>query len=549
MFKKSIPTQKDLFRDLSVHLSERKSKLLNNPSGWHTIFYEQVFKRIDETVFSVLFEQNGRPNASLRVLLSMMILKEGNGWSDDQLFGNCRFDMRCMTALGLCHIDDDIPVESTYYEFRRRVSDYNEKHAIDLIELSFQSVTKQQINNYNIKGEKIRLDSKLINSNIAKSSRLHLILEALRVSINCTDVAIFSNEMDKEELDLLTALQQKTVSNITYSMTNADKKRWLTKLGFIIKQVLPYCATNSTLHRIYDEHYSEVSDSDKTNKTDQELPKTIQAKPPKDIPSESVQSIHDPEATYRSKGSGNHVQKISGYHANITETCSEDNDFNLITDVQLDTANVSESHFLNASIAQSNIVLGFCKENKQVVEHVTTDGGYDSNSNREAMALENMPHWNMAKHKGVKLRYTLSCDTHGNLQAYCKNTEADCEVHFSTKTNKYVITHTDKTKRYLSQKEVDNYLRIQNHLASQQPEDINIRPNVESTIHQVFHRLLKRNKMKYRGQYKCKMYCISRAYWSNFRRILKNEVEQTIYVLFEVFIWLKNTNKALRLRF
>jgi hypothetical protein len=56
--------------------------------------------------------------------------------------------MRCITALGLCHIDDDIPVKSTYYEFRRKVSDYNEKHDIDLIKLSFQNVTKQQVNNY-----------------------------------------------------------------------------------------------------------------------------------------------------------------------------------------------------------------------------------------------------------------------------------------------------------------------------------------------------------------------------------------------------------------
>ena len=131
MFKKSKEVQKDLFRDINHHISARKAKLLDCPNSWHNVFYHHVIDQIEESAFSVLYTQAGRPNASIRVLLGMMILKEGNGWSDEQLFGTCRFDLRVMRSLGLHHIDDDIPVESTYYEFRKRVSDYHSSEGID----------------------------------------------------------------------------------------------------------------------------------------------------------------------------------------------------------------------------------------------------------------------------------------------------------------------------------------------------------------------------------------------------------------------------------
>ena len=99
----------DMFRDLTTQMSDRKTSILNDPNSWHNVFLREVTQRVDESVFAPLFNQGGRPNSPLRVLLAMMVLKEGNGWSDEQLFDNCRFNIRCMRALGLCHIDDDIP--------------------------------------------------------------------------------------------------------------------------------------------------------------------------------------------------------------------------------------------------------------------------------------------------------------------------------------------------------------------------------------------------------------------------------------------------------
>ena len=46
-------------------------------------------------------KKDGRPNAPIRILIAMSILKEGSGCSDDSLFENCCFNMLYRRALGM----------------------------------------------------------------------------------------------------------------------------------------------------------------------------------------------------------------------------------------------------------------------------------------------------------------------------------------------------------------------------------------------------------------------------------------------------------------
>ena len=535
MFKKTLPPQIDMFKDLSNHLSDRKASLLDDPTSWHNVFLSEVTQRVDESVFAPLFNEGGRPNAPLRVLLAMMVLKEGNGWSDEQLFDNCRFNLRCMAALGLRHIDDDVPVESTYYEFRRRLAGHSAGHGTDLVGEAFRSAARGQIRAYNIKGEKIRMDSKLIQSNIAKAGRLELILETVRVSTAHLDLSLLSGALERADIELLGSLRSKTASNVAYPLDNGQKKGMLVRLGPIIRELLPHCGKDGMLARLYREQYREVPQSGDGDAKGPEGPVETAVPEPreaKEIPADSLQSVHDPEAAFRRKGHGTGEQKVSGYHANVTETFGGENPFELLTDVRTVAADICEDAFLLPAIGGSDGVLDTGGTGGKTVAHVTTDGGYDSRANREAMAAGGSPHWNMGAHKGAPLRYELALGADGAPAAYCKKTGTHCKVAFSAKAGKHVIDHGDGTKKYMTGEEVADYVRLQDHLASQDPDDIDIRPNVESTVHQVFHRLLKRDKVKYRGKFKCNMYVLSRAYWTNFRRILKNEVETALVPLF-----------------
>jgi len=336
MFRKSQNNQGNLFSGISNQVSRRKQELLSDSSSWHQVFYREVVCRIDEEVFSVLFcEDNGRPNASIRVLIGMMILKEGNGWSDEQLFDECRFNLKVLMALGYMNIDEDVPSESTYYLFRKLLTAYNEESGLDLIKESFKEITKEQIRTYKVSGKKIRLDSKLINSNIALCTRVDLILETIRVFIKRLDLSEAESDLTKEGYELLLNLQQKTTTNLTYHLSKEDKGFLLQQLGGVIKVLLNHYEDQPNyehLQRVYLDHYKEINKDGQKEGGDKGIDgsddnrSTPQLKESKEISTSSLQSIHDPEATYRAKGHGKKKQHISGYHANLTETCDESNE-------------------------------------------------------------------------------------------------------------------------------------------------------------------------------------------------------------------------------
>ncbi|MDR1904421.1 MAG: transposase, partial [Treponema sp.] len=139
---------------------------------WHNQFRLQVTNKINEELFKPLFSaENGAPAAPIRVLVGMMILKEGRGISDEQLFESVRFNMLARSALGLLNIDYEPPVESTYYLLRRRIAEYEKKGGENLPDRMFKELTKEQSIEFGVSGKQIRMDSKLLGSNIARYGR------------------------------------------------------------------------------------------------------------------------------------------------------------------------------------------------------------------------------------------------------------------------------------------------------------------------------------------------------------------------------------------
>ena len=86
--------QSDVFSSPSEHLTGSRLKFYEKNNSWHNLFYKHVVMQVNESDFKVLFDEtNGAPNASIRILVGMMILKEGQGWSDEQLFNSCNYDL------------------------------------------------------------------------------------------------------------------------------------------------------------------------------------------------------------------------------------------------------------------------------------------------------------------------------------------------------------------------------------------------------------------------------------------------------------------------
>ena len=503
MFRKT-DTSRQLSLQSSVyqHLNSNSSELFTDEAGWHNIFYKQVVSRIDENLFSELYSSDkGSPNAPIRTLIGMMILKEGAGYSDKKLFENCRFNLLTRKALGYINIDDPIPVESTYYLLRRRIEDYYRENGVDLFELNFKKITTRQIIEFEVSGESIRMDSKLIGGNIAFYSRYELIHKTLVLfhkNIYKKQVKLLS----KEDRNILDGFVKEKSSATVYNSTKTQITDRLMILGKLIYTILNTVKESDnkhyqTLKQVFDEQFKVLAGDE------------IEITPSKEITAKSVQSPHDTDCDFRSKD-GKHTK---GYNQNITETCGKENSVNLITDIQTAPATHPDNKFTIPAIENSQELL----PNK--IKNVHTDGAYNSQENQEFTKDEDVNFY-LTGFQGKPGRYDLTIKDR-KLHVFDKLDNTEVEVS-QTKNNKYRIK-TEKGYRYFTDKEIES-CRLRKQVEKLPKEIGNKRNNVEATIYQLAY-YLRKDKTKYRGYFKNKIWAILRSLWVNFARIAKHLTE------------------------
>lgn len=491
---------------MSQQLPDRKLKDLEAEDGWHNVFHDVITSAVDETIFKELYDsETGRPNAPIRQLFGMIVLKEGHGWTDEELFEHSRYNLKVMRALGINNLREDVPSESTYYEFKKKLAEHFRSADENLIEEAFEQLTAEQIEQYDVLADKVRMDSKLIQSNISQCDRLQLVLKVVS--------AFYKGLTDKErkrikkdsDQKFLTKISQHTASNLTYRMSEAAKTEWLQRLGLLIRKLLniyrPDKPSNyEVLERLFEEQYEQDDEHGR-----------LQPRPDDQIESDSLQSPYDTEATYRKKGHGQNEQQVSGYTANVSETCSTDG-LNLITDVQLGPAHRSDDSFLTKAIERTE------RRTKQSVEGVWTDGGYDSYHNRFQFDSKEWKgkHWWLAHTKGRKITYEF--EWLEDEQTYLVTdtiTETEHKAEWAS-NDEYKITSPRGT-RYFEPKFICSYIALR-RVCKTNPQLLKTRANVEATIRQMFCKM-DGNKTRYRGYWSNFTYVLSRAIWTNFRRI------------------------------
>ena len=165
-----------MWKDFWLEMGRRIKEIFENIDGWYNRFRLEVTNRVDEQIFKPLFsEGTGAPNAPIRILVAMTALKEGQGISDEQLYEQARFNALVRSALGLLNSGEEAPTESAYYLFRQKVSEYAERNGRNLLEEAFEQITKGRCHEYQVSGKRVRMDSKLLGSNIGWYSRYGIV--------------------------------------------------------------------------------------------------------------------------------------------------------------------------------------------------------------------------------------------------------------------------------------------------------------------------------------------------------------------------------------
>ena len=503
MFKKSqIHKQLDMFSSQANLMCDREKGQYEAPNAWHNKFYRETTSKIDEDIFKPLYtegnanKRDGRPNAPIRILVAMRILKEGCGCSDENLYEQCRYNLLFRAALGLFNLDDQCPSIDTYYGFYRALAKYNEEHQEDLFEKCFKQLTSNQAKEYRISGKSVRMDSKLISSNIAYYSRYEIIHETFVKSATCEELMKIENQQAR--LQALEFFKEDAAKTVYCTETEAMAERLL-MLGVVIDRFLARYGENEKelLRRVFNEQYY---------KTDQG---EVKVREKRAISAKSVQNPNDPEAHYRSKGK----QKVKSYSVNITETTDEPDKPSLITHVDVEYASTADNTYVEGGVKGSEEVTG------SKVEVLHADGAYQSPENRK-FAKDNAFDLVANGIQGKPGRFDLEQTDDDTLEVTDKQTG---EVLTATpvKEGQWKIKVTNKegkkSWRYFTSEHIEKS-KVRREVESIPFEERKKRNNVEATIFQYcFH--TRNNKTRYRGKFKHKMQALARCAWINVRRL------------------------------
>jgi len=502
MFRKSHKERQiDLFGSVPTLLPDYATNKYNDKSYWHNQFRQEITQLIDESPYKVLFnEKMGAPNASISLLVGMMIIKEAFGWSDSQLFEQCQFNLLVRSALGLVNVNDPLPAESTYYLLRKRIYEYNRLTGEDLLEKTFVQITREQIKQFDVNGRKVRMDSKLIGSNIAYYSRYEIIHQTF-IRFYKSLGKLGQTRLTSVERQQLDALCGEEPNKTVYRSTKEEIQGRLQLIGVLIYSLLKTFTGQTSeeyqiLQRVFDEQYKIIDNQQ------------VKLRPKEEIASGSVQSPHDPDSAFRQKGD----QRVKGYSVNITETTS-DKGLDLITSVLVEPANTADKDFVQPAIEATTEVTG------QQVETVYLDGAFQSPGNDEFCEDIDMVFTGLQSNAS---RYDLNMTPGGLLVTDTQTGEcfqAKKARKLKSSTEDRWLVKTSNGRIYFGQRAIRASM-MRKTMKNRPVEEMRKRNNVEATIFQVAFSL-KNSKSKYRGLFKQRSWAFCRCLYVNLVRIIK----------------------------
>jgi hypothetical protein len=292
-------------------MNERERNLLKK--SWANYFYEYVFTQINESLYKDLYcSDNGRPNFPINILVSLEIIKEIEGMSDEQLISNYHFNRLYHHALGIEDIDGLELSSRTLYYFRSKKEEYEIRTETNLYTQIFDSLKEKIIEELSLKMGKQRIDSTMIQSNIKQMSRLTLLHKTLS-----NLVKIISKNEEAVSQELLELIQPNE-DNFYYKLKTSERQSAMVRVAEFLYVHVERWKTHDkissskeylTAKRVLEEQCI-IKGNFK-----------VEIREAKDIPKGSVQNPADPEATYRNKNN----KPSAGYSLTASETCDPEN--------------------------------------------------------------------------------------------------------------------------------------------------------------------------------------------------------------------------------
>jgi transposase len=363
MFRET-PLQRSMF-GVEHRLEELKlSRLVRT---WAHPYRSAALPLIDEKKFACFFDaDNGRPNKSIRLIVSVLVFKEIFNLTDREALDQLEWNTQWHYALDVMP-EEAHTCQKTLHNFRTYLLS-DEGAGL------FESTTAALIEASGLRTGRQRQDSTHIVSNIKILTRLGLFvktveqfLESLRKGHPrlCGQVP---EELRGRYLDREGYFADARSSEAPRRLAQTALDVYELVLRFGDHRAVRKMESFGLLQRLFQEQCVPP---------ETEAPELIELVE-KPI-SGSLQSPSDPDVTYGHKG--------KGYEVQLTETCEESNPFQVVTAVSMNGANESDQQHVMPQLDQVERTCG------AVPQELHADAGYGSGENLIA-----------AKERGVELK-------------------------------------------------------------------------------------------------------------------------------------------------
>jgi hypothetical protein len=353
-------------------------------TGWAEQFYQQIYSKVNEERFSVLYSSNySRPNKPVRLIVSLLILKSLKGLSDAELLESLKFDQRFWYALGISTREDAVVSVNTLTNFRARLIDHQADGGADLFELEVKSLSDALAVLIGLNRKMARMDSFMISSACRDMTRLELIYtvvyNAVKALSNLDETAVPE--------PLKPFLEEGHRKEHVYAITDEevpDKLSWLIRTGGQLSALIQERTDDHSieafalLRRLLSEQAAVGPDG------------VLTPKDPKELESSRLQNPSDPDATHRVKGGVG----STGYACNIVEVRDQDKKVSMILDHTVEQNIHSDQEFGEEFLQNSPLA--------EEIEVLATDGAFhrvESQLTAEEKGIE----WNISNIPGRSL--------------------------------------------------------------------------------------------------------------------------------------------------
>lgn len=338
-----------MFRARSPQGSLLQSEFLVPPAkakrlerSWAETFHTRALPLIEETRFAHLYcPDNGRPNRAVQTVLGVLLLKELFDLTDQEALEQLEFNLLWHHALRLTADEAHLP-QKTLHNFRVRLMTH------DGGRLAFEETTDRILAALGLRTGKQRLDSTHIVSNIALLTRLGLFCETVRRFLRAVQRQ-HPALAERIPAGLLGRYLKEDEEPTAYEDARRDAGRRRLGVGArdLYRLVDRFRRTEVTtlpeyrlLQRLLREqcrvgrHHEGLPGADDDDAGEGRVPVSLKA--PREVRADSLQSPHDPDATY----SGH---KGKGYEVQVAETCDPSNTVQIITHVEVTPSSGSDA--------------------------------------------------------------------------------------------------------------------------------------------------------------------------------------------------------------